>query len=1085
MPTLSLAIDARKAKEGAAEFRRAAKDAADAAGDAAKRTKDLEKAVDGTTVAERRSSVEVARARDERGRFVTAQARATEEVIRARDELGRFITVQERATRESEKFRNRPVRPTPTTIPGQPFPDGGRGSDALGSLQAFGSQLGPLGSQAAAFTAQAQGAAQAIEGIGAASGLSSAALLGLGGAVAGGTAILTAAISKSLEYEKSLRSLSSLLNSTAELEERRRAISSESFRTGFSSEELVRSEETVTRLFRNQREAIDLVRDSATRYARATNSDLPSATLALASTLDSFKLTASEADVVQARLFNDARNGSQEFIPFARALSSLGDEARAAGVNFGQLSVALSRAASEGDLGEATGAVRRFLIALNDESDPVTAKLIRLGAEFKRLPDGSRDLAQAFGEVQRVTGGSADVLAGIVGNRDFPAIFASITSNLNDVKNAAKVTTAEIAASNAALERNQSGAAAAVDRAKNVYTESLRAYGDSFLTGEALIPFKGIIDGFVSAGRAVDSLGSKIETAAEQARTIPTVVTNLQGPPVAAQDSPARREAQRAYQAFTEEILRQKPIGFPIDVAIQTQPDEVRRAFEAVTRAAGADALAEDVAKAEGQIGVLVDATKRLESAGKSRSDSLSNETEKVSAGRSAVDLYVRAMESEKDALGLTARELAALKAQRDAEKIASAAGLTLKDSEIKKLRDLAQANFDAAEAAKKRTDGEARASAAQAGYKEYVDALKEEVRLLQLSPEERVIDEQVRKAQTLADAYREARRAAGDDPRTVENLVPDQSFTIDQVKELILRIQDLKRLQEESPVDKFGPFIPEPQQQGPFGPEFDANAAEGQRRLEELQASLTQERGLLGLSNDERERELFTREAVNAAIQAGVQDRAALVEQMSREFQEFQRLRDLDQLGKDFGRTLASGFEDAIYQAKSFNDAVRDIGRELSQLAFRQFVTKPLTDSLGGLFSGLFTGGAGAGGTGGGIFARGDVFEDGNPMRFAHGGAFYRGAVVPFASGGIFDQPTYFPMSGGRTGLLGEAGPEAIMPLTRGPDGKLGVRSDGIAQAAPVQNNTTHVSMTVVTKDADSFRRSAAQITRDLKKRL
>jgi hypothetical protein len=58
----------------------------------------------------------------------------------------------------------------------------------------------------------------------------------------------------------------------------------------------------------------------------------------------------------------------------------------------------------------------------------------------------------------------------------------------------------------------------------------------------------------------------------------------------------------------------------------------------------------------------------------------------------------------------------------------------------------------------------------------------------------------------------------------------------------------------------------------------------------------------------------------------------------------------------------------------------------------------------------------------------------------FANGAAFRHGNVVPFASGDVFSRPTYFPMSGGKTGVMGEAGDEAIMPLRRGPDGKLGV---------------------------------------------
>jgi hypothetical protein len=58
----------------------------------------------------------------------------------------------------------------------------------------------------------------------------------------------------------------------------------------------------------------------------------------------------------------------------------------------------------------------------------------------------------------------------------------------------------------------------------------------------------------------------------------------------------------------------------------------------------------------------------------------------------------------------------------------------------------------------------------------------------------------------------------------------------------------------------------------------------------------------------------------------------------------------------------------------------------------------------------------------------------------WAKGGVFDRGNVIPFARGGIVDRPTLFPMAKGM-GLMGEAGPEAVMPLTRGADGKLGVK--------------------------------------------
>lgn len=63
--------------------------------------------------------------------------------------------------------------------------------------------------------------------------------------------------------------------------------------------------------------------------------------------------------------------------------------------------------------------------------------------------------------------------------------------------------------------------------------------------------------------------------------------------------------------------------------------------------------------------------------------------------------------------------------------------------------------------------------------------------------------------------------------------------------------------------------------------------------------------------------------------------------------------------------------------------------------------------------------------------------------MMAADGVAFTGGRVIPYAMGGVVTKPTFFPMAKGM-GLMGEAGPEAVMPLARGSNGKLGVQSEG-----------------------------------------
>ncbi len=72
-------------------------------------------------------------------------------------------------------------------------------------------------------------------------------------------------------------------------------------------------------------------------------------------------------------------------------------------------------------------------------------------------------------------------------------------------------------------------------------------------------------------------------------------------------------------------------------------------------------------------------------------------------------------------------------------------------------------------------------------------------------------------------------------------------------------------------------------------------------------------------------------------------------------------------------------------------------------------------------------------------------------PGAFANGGAFNSSGVTGFANGGAFtnnivDRPTAFAFGkgGSNLGIMGEAGPEAIMPLQRGSDGSLGVQMYG-----------------------------------------
>lgn len=160
---------------------------------------------------------------------------------------------------------------------------------------------------------------------------------------------------------------------------------------------------------------------------------------------------------------------------------------------------------------------------------------------------------------------------------------------------------------------------------------------------------------------------------------------------------------------------------------------------------------------------------------------------------------------------------------------------------------------------------------------------------------------------------------------------------------------------------------------------------------------------------------------------------------------------------GRQFSSALVSAFDGLVFKGKSFGDVLSGLAQSLSKIALNAAL-KPLEQGLTGLFSGALSGGGFGFGSGGGSFG------------FANGGVFSNGVPVPFASGGVIQSPIAFPLGGGATGIAGERGAEAIMPLSRGPDGRLGVAASGAGQGITV-------NFSVTATDAGSFQRSETQI--------
>ena len=181
------------------------------------------------------------------------------------------------------------------------------------------------------------------------------------------------------------------------------------------------------------------------------------------------------------------------------------------------------------------------------------------------------------------------------------------------------------------------------------------------------------------------------------------------------------------------------------------------------------------------------------------------------------------------------------------------------------------------------------------------------------------------------------------------------------------------------------------------------------------------------------------------AALDLSLWERSACSEDQRMDTQDLrdnarraQQLETLDRLANRFGASLSGAFSKNVAEGRRLDGVLGTLGRTLLNASLRAAM-KPLRSALQSALKSALS-------------------SDGE--------------VTAFAKGGVVAAPTYFSLGSG-AGLMGEAGAEAVMPLARGADGRLGVRGGG---GRPVQ-----VTVNVTTPDAESFRRSEAQVAATL----
>ena len=186
--------------------------------------------------------------------------------------------------------------------------------------------------------------------------------------------------------------------------------------------------------------------------------------------------------------------------------------------------------------------------------------------------------------------------------------------------------------------------------------------------------------------------------------------------------------------------------------------------------------------------------------------------------------------------------------------------------------------------------------------------------------------------------------------------------------------------------------------------------AAESQERLNSL---------IAGLDSSQIEQAWQDMDLLNQALEDGRVSQAQYSEAVNKLFDSGnEKIKEQKSMAEELGMTFSSAFEEAIVKGEEFSDVLEGIGEDILRILVRKNITEPLANSFGSIdFGSLFS--------------------------FNADGGVYSSPSLSAYSGGVYSSPQLFKFANG-AGVFGEAGPEAIMPLKRGPDGKLGVSGSG-----------------------------------------
>lgn len=244
-----------------------------------------------------------------------------------------------------------------------------------------------------------------------------------------------------------------------------------------------------------------------------------------------------------------------------------------------------------------------------------------------------------------------------------------------------------------------------------------------------------------------------------------------------------------------------------------------------------------------------------------------------------------------------------------------------------------------------------------------------------------------------------------------------------------------------------------------PSAVSFGSVSVGGSDPLAELYKQIEAEKQLLGVSEAQRRVQQALGDERAKYSEVEIANVVAEIEALERKNE---TMRQQQNIADTIKSSMESSFMSMMDGTKSVGDSFKDMARSIVTELYNVLVVQQLVGSWNAQTK-----------TGSGIL--GMIFS----AFQENGGAWNKGSQVEaFANGGVVTRPTSFGMSGGRTGLMGEAGPEAIMPLKRGRDGKLGVSVNSENTGSITINNNINVTGSDATAVRGEIMKMLPQIT-------